>query len=91
MVPSFKKPDCRPPTFPFDSVSPYFYGYFARMTADGPLLCGGAVDGAASKKCFLLNSTGSWIEAPSEQWLPEYRSYPSGHAVEFAEGWWIAG
>jgi len=95
MVPSFRKPNCRPPPFPSQTVgtssTSYYSGYFARMTADGPLLCGGELDDAFNEKCFLLNSTGSWTEAPPEQWLPVFRSMPYSYATEFAEGWWIAG
>ena len=95
MVPSFRKPHCRPPPFPSQTVgtssTSYYSGYFARMTADGPLLCGGELDDAFNEKCFLLNSTGSWTEAPPEQWLPVFRSMPYSYATEFAEGWWIAG
>jgi len=87
LIPSFKKPKCKPPQFPSD-----YRGYHARMTPDGPLLCGGAVGCCHDSSCYLPTNNGSWTKTPSELW-PTYWSnvgHP-GSSVEFEDGWWVAG
>merc|ERR1712098_902302 len=87
LIPSFRKPKCKPPPFPSD-----YRGYHARMTPDGPLLCGGAIGCCTEKTCYLPTNNGSWTKSPSDLW-PTYWSNTGhpGSSVEFEEGWWVAG
>jgi len=90
LLPSFRKADCRPPPFPYAKrwdIGGY-WEYEARMTDDGPLFCGGAIDESLTNRCFLIANNGSWTETSP---LPvTYAKKPQFPSVEFGEGWWIA-
>jgi len=77
-IPSFQVANCTPPTFPFNEI---YDGYVAKLTDEGPMLCGGG-----NYSCYLLEKYGTWKEVKSMT-TPRTRAA----AVDIDAGWWVTG
>merc|ERR1712106_652677 len=62
LLPSLTPGACTPPPFPHGEYN----GYVGRLSADGPLLCGGVHSGAFQSSCYLLARDGSWVASSTE-------------------------
>jgi len=84
LLPSLTPANCTPPIFPGGNLQ----GYVARMTADGPLLCGGFIT-AYTNKCHLLANIGDWFGTPPLVGKSVAKAYMA--AVEINDGWMVTG
>merc|ERR1711892_605665 len=83
LLPSLTPGACTPPPFPHGEYNVYV----GRLSADGPLLCGGVHSGAFQSSCYLLGRDGSWVTSSSQMTVE--RAWPA--ATELGDSWWVTG